>query len=282
MLAAAPRGSKRPDTTTSGVAPTVAGDPAGSSRPSRHAKPPAKVQAPAHKQATNAKKRPVTTHLIPAIPYHGQVFTEDCETAALQMALAHEGIRVTQRKLLKTEGLSTKSPVVGSAGKVVRWGDPNTSFVGHPNSASISTYYGAKSGYGTYAPNIARVASRFGATVLWQGTGFTRKQLENAIANDHPVIAWVGDRDGHMLWSPLSTWKAWDGKKVVYPTPSSGVYEHTVLIAGFGPRGVYVDDPLNGARNGSNINPTVGPGWVSWKSFLAGFRTFHGMAVELQ
>ncbi len=219
---------------------------------------------------------------VRGVPYYGQVETEDCEAAALQMALAHENIHVSQGRLLRAERLSLAPPVLDSSGEVLHWGDPNTSFVGHPDSGSISTTYTGRSGYGTYAPNIARVARSLGASVLWSGTGLSVAGLKAAIARNHPVIAWVGDRDGRMRWAPLARWRSWDGRSVAYPRPSSGVYEHTVVVAGWSERGVYVDDPLDGARNGSNVNPVVGPGWVSWASFLAGFRTFHGMAVVLR
>ncbi len=220
--------------------------------------------------------------LIRGIPYHGQIYTEDCETAALQMALAHEGIRVSQPALLKAERISLTPPVVDRRGNVLRWGNPNTAFVGHPDSSSLGASYGSASGYGTYAPNIARVAAQYGGTVLWSGTGLTRARLEAAVRQGHPVIAWVGDRDGRMRFAPLSYWTAWDATRVPYPTPSSGIYEHTVLVVGITTAGPYVDDPLDGARSGSNLNPVVGPGVVSWSSFLAGFATFHGMAVILR
>ena len=225
---------------------------------------------------------PAGTYLIPDVPYHGQIYTEDCETAALQMALAHEGIHVSQARLLEAEVVSTRPPVIDAAGNVVRWGNPFKTFVGFPNSASISTYYNASAGYGTYAPNIARVARRFGGRVIWEGTGLSRAALVRAVRKGHPVIAWVGDVAGKMRHAPLSYWTAWDGARVPYPTPSSGIYEHCVLVAGITPSGPYIDDPLDGARSGSDINPTVGPGVVSWSSFLAGFSTFHGMAVILQ
>ena len=217
--------------------------------------------------------------LVPRIHYERQIYTEDCETAALQMALAHEGIQVSQDELLQAEGFSLKGPVLDRAGRVVSWGNPNTSFVGQPNSASISTLYTAQSGYGTYAPNIARVGRQFGGKVLWSGTGLSLRQLKDFLSEGHPVVAWVGDRAGKMRWAPLATWQAWDGQTIVYPDPSSGVYEHCVLVAGWNDQGALVEDPLGGARNGSNVNPTVGPGWVPWKEFLAGFETFHGMAV---
>ncbi len=222
------------------------------------------------------------THIIRRVPYYGQADTEDCETAALQMALAHEGIQVSQPTLLDAERFSPAGPVADSRGNVIRWGNPYTAFVGYPNSASISTHYTAASGYGTYAPNIARVARQFGGTVLWFGTNLSRARLVQAVEQGHPVIAWVGDRDGTMQYAPLAYWTAWDGTRVPYPAPSSGVYEHTVLVAGITPAGPYIDDPLDGARNGSNINPVVGPGIVPWATFLAGFSTFDGMAVIMR
>jgi uncharacterized protein YvpB len=221
-------------------------------------------------------------HRVSGVPYYGQIYTEDCETAALQMALAHQGIRVSQPQLLKEEHVSRAAPILGPAGIVRKWGDPSVSFVGLPNSGAAVSTYTSRSGYGTYAENIARVAKEHGGTVLWSGTGLTQAALERAVDENHPVIAWVGDRDGRMLWAPLATWVAWDGRRVVYPAPSSRVYEHTVVVAGWSGRGVYVDDPLDGARNGANVNPVVGPGWVTWQEFLAGFRTFHNMAVVLK
>lgn len=228
-----------------------------------------------------AVRQSLAVHFVPHVPYRGQRYTEDCETAALQMALAHEGIRVSQDELLRAENISLKAPILDRRGLVLQWGNPDTSFVGQPDSASISTAYGASSGYGTYAPNIAAVAQRFGGVVLRSGTGLTRAELERAIEDGHPVIAWVGDRAGRMRWAPLARWRAWDGELVEYPAPSSGVYEHCVLVAGWSDKGVYVLDPLDGARSGSNLNPVVGPAWVAWDEFLAGFRTFHGMAVVM-
>lgn len=222
------------------------------------------------------------TYLIPNVPYYGQVDTEDCETAALQMALAHEGIHVSQARLLGAERISLKPPILNAQGRVVRWGDPYDSFVGQPDSRSVSMYNSRNAGYGTYASNIARVARLFGGKVLWSGTGLTRAALVDAVRRGHPVIAWVGDRDGRMLRAPLDTWTAWDGVRVPYPAPSSGVYEHTVVVAGVTPTGPYIDDPLDGARSGRVLNPIVGPGPVSWASFRAGFSTFGGMAVILR
>lgn len=220
-------------------------------------------------------------HVVTPAPYEGQVMTEDCETAALQMALAHEGIRVSQQELMAQENVQTKGPEVDAKGRVIRWGDPDTSFVGEPNSASISTRYTSASGYGTYAPNIARLAQLFHGKVLWWGVGLTQHKVKQYLSENHPIIAWVGDRAGRMRWSPLATWKTWTGKLVVYPDPASGVYEHAVLVVGWNAEGVLVNDPLNGARHGRNRNPVVGRGWVSWKEFLDGFSTFHGMAVVL-
>lgn len=220
--------------------------------------------------------------MIKNLPYYGQKYTEDCETAALQMALAHEGILVSQATLLKAEHIDTRGPVLDAAGNLLKWGDPFTSFVGHPNSANISARFEAAQGYGTYASNIARVAREFGGSVMWSGSGLTPKGLGAYIEGGHPVIAWVGQRNGQLRYAPLAYWTAFDGRLVPYPAPSSGVFEHAVVVAGITKQGLFINNPLDGARNGPNINPVVGPGVVSWMSFLAGFATFGGMAVVLR
>lgn len=220
--------------------------------------------------------------MIANLPYYGQKYTEDCETAALQMALAHEGIFVSQANLLEAEHIDTRGPLLDAAGNLLKWGDPFTSFVGHPNSANIDARFEAAQGYGTYAPNIARVARQFGGSVLWSGTGMTPNRLAAYIEAGHPVIAWVGQRNGQFHYARLAYWTAFDGRLVPYPAPSSGVFEHAVVVAGITKKGFFINNPLDGARNGRNINPVVGPGVVSWESFLAGFATFGGMAVVLR
>ncbi len=206
----------------------------------------------------------VRARFVSGVVYHAQVYAEDCETAALQMALSHEGIFRPQPSLLTAEHVAPRLPVLrGSA--ILRWGDPYTSFVGWRNGQSN---WPATS-YGTFNTNIARVARATGGTVLWSGTGLGLPALYADVSASHPVIAWVASNDGHLVASRLAYWRAWDGRWIPYPTVG---YEHAVLVVGVTPGAVRLDNPL----------PMVGPQWVSKAAFAATFRTFHDMAVVLR
>jgi uncharacterized protein YvpB len=114
--------------------------------------------------------------------------TEYCETADLAMALEHEDIRLSQQYLLSLENDQTPTSVFEDDGELVSNGDPFTSFVGDPDGNQKST---TDYGYGTYAPNIARVATSVGATVLWSGSSISDSQLFTDVGQGHPAVAWV-------------------------------------------------------------------------------------------
>ncbi|MHB8362089.1 MAG: C39 family peptidase [Patescibacteria group bacterium] len=199
------------------------------------------------------------------VHYYSQNLLQDCEITALQMALSHEGIYVSQNTLLSLENVDPRPPVMDGS-KIVKWGNPYTSFVGNPNAQETIP----PTGYGTYYPNIVRVAESVGGKVLWGGTGLTIPEMLAYLKENHPVIAWVDSNYKTLEYSPLSHWTAFDGKSIEYPT--SG-YEHTVLIAGFNTTTnlVSVYNPL----------PFVGIEEVPLKVFESSFGTFNNMAVVM-
>ncbi len=113
------------------------------------------------------------TRVISSVPSVAQPCVLDCETAALQMALAHEGGHVTRATLLSRERVSPAPPGLAGAW-TVRRGDPSTRVVGsvHGPAAHPPT------GYGPHAPGIARGARAVGGDGLWSGTGLALTRLE--------------------------------------------------------------------------------------------------------
>ncbi len=202
--------------------------------------------------------------IVTKVPYISQVYTEDCETASLQMALAQLGINLSQQALLDKENVQEQGPVMGGS-TIVKWGDPYTSFVGNPNGHQHSA---TPTGYGTYYSNIARVAETEGAKVLFSGTGLTQDQIVQYIRENHPVIAWVDATGGALQYSPLNNWTAFDGRLVEYPRYG---WEHNVLVVGVTANSVLIYNPLG----------FVGPEWVSIGNFMSSFATFGNMAVVL-
>ncbi len=207
--------------------------------------------------------------IVSDVPYYSQIYTEDCETASLQMALAQIGINLSQQELLAKENVQVEAPVMDGS-SIEKWGDPYTSFVGDPNGNQLSY---PPTGYGTYYSNISRLAEGVGANVLWSGTGLTQGQIYQYIRENHPIIAWVDDNNsGTLEYSSSLYWTAFDGKKIGYPASGN---EHNVLITGIRRVGnnieVLINDPLK----------FIGPEWVSFDSLWNSMKTFNYMGVVL-
>jgi uncharacterized protein YvpB len=179
-----------------------------------------------------------------------------CELASLKMALRFRGISTDETSLLALTGVDARPAETAADGTVLRWGNPNRSFVGDP-AGRMSDF----AGYGTYAGPIARAAAAEGATVLAAGTGVPASALYAAVLAGHPVVAWItSDYQRHRL----RTWIAWDGTAVSYT-----MAEHAVLVIGVTPTMVIINDPWWGQL------------WRSRSTFEAAYATFDGMAVVI-
>jgi uncharacterized protein YvpB len=199
------------------------------------------------------------TNVIPGVPYHAQVYALSCESAALQMVLARQGVNVTQAQILQALGVDARRGVVDSNG-VLHWGNPNAVFVGDVNASEV-----ALTGYGTYAPPIARVAAGYGLNVIASGEGIAPQDLYHAVLTSHPAVAWISfDYRFH----PAGRLLTWDGQWVQYEGP----IEHAVTVVGVNQDSVLIDNPW----------PSLGQSWVSKSVFEAAYGTYHDMAVVLQ
>src|SRR3979411_2493074 len=190
------------------------------------------------------------------VPLYRQIHGLDCEAAALQMALAHERIYVSQDRILNAIGIDRRPPTVDAPG--FHWGDPFTSFVGNPDGSEIRM-----TGYGTYAPAIARAASQFGGRVLASGSGIAPSTVYNMLLSGHPVVAWVSF---DWRWHQNTAYMAFDGAFVPFGSP----YEHAVTLYGVTPGFVLLTTPWHGYRQ-----------WISKRRFEAAYATFNNMAVVL-
>jgi uncharacterized protein YvpB len=204
--------------------------------------------------AASSEPWPTSARVL-AVPQYYQHHSLDCETAALQMALAYRGIHVAEDTLLAAENIDWRAPVWNASG--FHWGDPFTNFVGNPDGSER-----ALTGYGTYAPNIARVARRYGGQVLFAGRGLGPLSVYRQILAGRPVIAWVSF---DWRWHQTSSYIAFDGVRVPFGSP----YEHAVTLSGVGPNSVLVN------------NPEYGKQWIARSTFEAAYATFGNMAVVL-
>jgi len=119
-------------------------------------------------------------------------------------------------------------------------------------------------GYGVYAPPIARAATSFGADVL--ASGFSSPQaLYAAVLSGHPAVAWVTTDWSHR--ARLASWITDDGTTIGWYGP----HEHAVAVVGVERDSVIVDNPLAATE------------WqrVSKATFEGAFATYGDMTVVL-
>lgn len=161
-----------------------------------------------------------------------QIYSLDCEAAALQMALQGVGISTNQDALITLMGADTRAPVMGG-GSPVRWGDPYQTFVGDVRGAWLRT------GYGAYFPPITAAAQASGAAAIG-GQGWQPAQLYAEVASGHPVVVLAP----HLMYAEtVRHWTAWDGRSVWY-SPQ----DHAQVLIGYDRTAATVTlaDPLDG------------------------------------
>jgi uncharacterized protein YvpB len=189
------------------------------------------------------------------VPVYRQAMNLDCETAALQMALAAMGHYYSQSELFALENPDTRPPVMGPNRTVVRWGNPYTNFVGNVNGSDSTP-----TGYGIYYPLILSIAQSHGAPAATGGENVSAGLVYASLAANHPVEVWT---EVGWLHPRLGTWTAWDGRPIRY-----SLDEHTVILSGLTATQVRVNDPWHGTQY-----------WISKATFEASWADFNYMAV---
>lgn len=182
----------------------------------------------------------------------------DCESAALQVALAVKNIDVPQNTIFYSLPQQPQPPQMGADGYPVRWGDPYTGFVGDVNG-----YEPTFTGYGVYYPPIVAAAEHFGATAVGR-TGWTVAEIVAQLREGNSVVVWLtSDFKAHVP----RFWTAWDGRRVPW-----AVGEHAVPVIGFDPvqNTITFVDVLYGVER-----------TMSTQAFAAALTTFGGMGIAV-
>jgi uncharacterized protein YvpB len=234
--------------------PASAAPLAGAPLPVAAATPPGPLPAATPTAAPVTPVTPVTSRQL-EVPVFYQAYTLSCEEAALRMALAYEGIAVTDAEVLAIIGIDWSAAYYDGSG--LRWGDPYTAFVGNPDGSEV-----AMTGYGTYYPSIARAAAALGGTVLRSGEGISPADLYTAVLDGHPVVAWVTYQ---WVSAQRSDYVALDGRTIPY----AGPVEHAITVVGVTAGTVTVNDPDFGRYT------------VSKSVFESSYATYNQMAVVI-
>jgi uncharacterized protein YvpB len=182
----------------------------------------------------------------------------DCESAALEVALAVQGIDVTQDQIFASLPQDARPVQLGPDGYPLRWGDPYTDFVGDVNG-----YEPSFTGYGVYYPPIVAAAERYGADADGH-TGWTVAEIVAELREGNSVVVWLtSDFKPHVP----RYWTAWDGRRIPW-----AIGEHAVPVIGYDPvqNTVTVVDVLYGVER-----------TLTTQAFAAALTTFGGMGIAV-
>jgi uncharacterized protein YvpB len=194
---------------------------------------------------------------LPA-PVIKQDLALDCESAALEVALAIQHITVTQDQIYAGLPQDPRSPTLGPDGNPARWGDPYAAFVG-----DVHGYEPSFTGYGVYYPPIVAAAQRYGAQADAH-MGWTIAEIIAQVRAGNSVVVWLtSDFKAH---TPRY-WTAWDGRRIPW-----AIGEHAVPVIGFDPvlNTLTVVDVLYGIER-----------TFTDEAFAAAMTTFDGMGIAV-
>lgn len=158
------------------------------------------------------------------LPVIKQAYRNNCETAALSMALRGAASQRTLQAALPQS--LPLDPQQGARGMV--WGDPNTGFVGRVEGG----------GFGVFEQPLARLGARYDAQTTAVRTARFNALLARVRAG-HPVVAWTG----------LGPSAPWDWRTPAGREIRADRSQHTVVLAGVGPGGVTIHDPWTGTSS---------------------------------
>jgi uncharacterized protein YvpB len=188
-------------------------------------------------------------HIVYGVPLYYQAHSLSCEETATSMALAHQGIYLSQDQILNEMGADTRA--ADTTGNPVRWGNPYLSFVGNVNGSEHNY-----SGYQANYPPLVRVAQAHGASVIAAGP-MSAEYIYSQIIWNHPVVAYA---TWDWAWHPRHDYLSWDGRWIPWIGPYYDAHVYTLI--GVNPWSVLVNDPIRGQY------------WVSKSAFEAAYSDF--------
>jgi len=218
---------------------------------------PRQLEPPAVAPVSTPSSAPAVVTI--AMPVYKQEMALDCETAALQMALASLGHPYSQPELFQGENPDNTLPIMNADRSVKQWGNPYVRFVGNVNGSDL-----APTGYGVYYPVILAIARSHGAPGATGGEGYSSADVYAALQRGRPVMVWVETGWERVRYPLIGTWTAWDGRPIHY-----SLIEHTVTLSGVSATRVRVNDPW---RAGSQY-------WIGKGDFESSWGDFNNMAV---
>lgn len=155
-----------------------------------------------------------------------------CEVTSLAMLLQYAGFHVGKMELANQIKKDRDPLRETGTGTITHWGNPNHGFVGDIT--------GKTKGYAVYHKPTEQLMKHYLSDRTLNLTDSSFKTVLNQIRKKRPVIVWT---TAH--FSEPIRWGEWKhGNQQIKAT----LEEHAVLLVGFDPAYVYVNDPLTGRK----------------------------------
>jgi uncharacterized protein YvpB len=180
------------------------------------------------------------------VNYDRQDYALSCEFASLKMALAEQGVYVSENQLFSLVPFYNGSKTWDN-----KWGNPYVEFVGNISGNGTTT------GYGVYWGPIASAARNYRSATEF--TGGSAQTLTAAINAGAPIVIWGPYGSGYRMdWTDINT-----GQNI-YAVKG----EHARVVSGYkgpadNPWGFYIVDPLFGQFYWSTSQLLANWGWFN-------------------
>jgi len=182
---------------------------------------------------------------IPAVHQHPEL-RSGCEVTSLAMLLQAMGQSVDKMQLAKEINHDPTPIRYDGYGNIAYWGHPDVGFVGKMD--------GSSRGFGVYHGPIADLLNQHLPNSAEDMTGQSFDALLEKIELGKPVIVWTT-----VPLKPTDLWTGWNTNQ----GPIRATFnEHAVLLVGYGPQAVYVNDPFDGTAAKRVDRNTFEQSWI--------------------
>ncbi|WP_139488543.1 C39 family peptidase [Brevibacillus dissolubilis] len=156
-----------------------------------------------------------------------------CEVTSLAMLMQYTGKDVTKMQLAE-QLPKDPDPVIRQGGNITRWGNPSHGFVGDMTGKTGP-------GFAVFNQPMEQLMRRYLGDRTLNLTGQPFHSLLTQLEQGRPVVIWTtGD------YRLPDRWEAWKHGQEQIKTPLD---LHAVVLTGYDPEHVYLNDPLSGKKN---------------------------------
>lgn len=157
-----------------------------------------------------------------------------CEATSVSMLLTAYHRPFGKMEIASMEPRDSTPIAYGPNQQIVSWGNPNFGFVGNVVQSP---------GYGIYHGPVATMLNQIVPGQVIDMTGQPFDSVLASVADGMPVVVWT-----NATFKPTNDWITWKSPTgLVHAT----LWEHAVLVVGYTPTTIIINNPLNGAKDES-------------------------------